>query len=233
MDDERIGDGEDMTDNQPDDQPDCQLERAIALLRTHVPVDASAFDARVLASVRVGVRQPVPALMSGTGGIGSEPATAAFRSSLRSSLRSSFRKNSFRTVSWIAAAALAAGIAVAVVIHGSREIRPSAPAVAADAATLNTTTRATQLVRFRFIGADAARVAVAGSFNGWSTSTTPLRRIGDSTWVADVALTAGRHVYQFVINNHRWVPDPTAPRDPAGDFGAANSVVTVVVQGRS
>lgn len=220
MDDERIGGGDDMTDSQPNDQLGRQLEQVVALLQTHVPVDASAFDARVLASVR----QHVPARMSGTGGIGSEPTKAA--------LRSSFRTNSFRTSSWIAAA-LAAGIAVAAVIHGSREVQPPAPTLATRPAVLNATPRATQLVRFRFTGADAARVAVAGSFNGWSTSTTPLHRIGDSTWVADVALTAGRHVYQFVINDLRWVPDPTAPRDPGDDFGAANSVVTVAVRGRS
>lgn len=220
MDDERmIGGGEAMPDNQPDDQhrdqPDRQLERAVALLRTYVPVDASAFDARVLTSVR----QYVPARTSGARVIGSGSNAAS-------------RASSLRTSSWIAAA-LAAGIAVAAVVHGSWEVQPSAPTLGTRPAALNATSRATQLVQFRFTGADAARVAVAGSFNGWSTSTTPLHRIGDSTWVADVALTAGRHVYQFVINDRRWVPDPTAPRDPAGDFGAANSVVTVVVRGRS
>lgn len=222
MDDERIGGGDDMTDN----QSDSQLERAIALLRTHVPVDASAFDARVMASIR----QHVPARTSAARGFGSRPTTASRTVSFRPV---SFRKSSSRTRAWMVAAALAAGITVAAVIHGSREVHSSAPALVIYPAAPNTITRATQLVRFRFTGADAARVAVAGSFNGWSTSTTPLRRIGDSTWVADVALTAGRHIYQFVINNHRWVPDPTAPRDPGGDFGATNSVVTVVVQGRS
>lgn len=123
------------------------------------------------------------------------------------------------------AAGLAATLLVAVTIRGrngnsSTEHRAVASRVGAPAV-------ATQ-VRFRLIHADAARVAVVGSFNAWSATATPLHRVGDSTWVADVTLPAGRYVYQFVIDEHARIPDPDAPLDPADDFGTRNSVVTVL-----
>ncbi|HSU95594.1 MAG TPA: isoamylase early set domain-containing protein, partial [Gemmatimonadaceae bacterium] len=86
-------------------------------------------------------------------------------------------------------------------------------------------------VRFTLVASGASAVAVAGSFNGWSTAATPLRRIDKNTWTADIPLGAGRYVYQFVIDGHRWVPDPKAPRDAGDDFGATNSVVTVAGSG--
>lgn len=229
MDDERIDSVNDLADS----RPDPHLEHAIALLRTAVPVDASAFDARVLAAVRRDldqeIWQEVPPLSPAV-----SPAAPP-----------RVRRIGFppRTFAWVAAAALAASVAVAVVLGRDWRLRGSTASSNARASTLSAATlsaatsstapRGTQLVRFRFTGAHAAKVAVAGSFNGWSTSTTPLRRVGDTTWVADVALGAGRHVYQFVIDDHRWVPDPEAPRDAGDDFGTSNSVVTVVLRNRS
>jgi len=90
---------------------------------------------------------------------------------------------------------------------------------------------AVSTVRFTLIASGASQVAVAGSFNGWNAAATPLRRIDKNTWAADIPLGAGRYVYQFVIDGHRWVPDPQAPRDAGDDFGATNSVVTVAGSG--
>jgi len=90
---------------------------------------------------------------------------------------------------------------------------------------------AVSTVRFTLVASGASQVAVAGTFNGWNTAATPLRRIDKNTWAADIPLGAGRYVYQFVIDGHRWVPDPQAPRDAGDDFGATNSVVTVAGSG--
>ncbi|MGI8548013.1 MAG: isoamylase early set domain-containing protein, partial [Gemmatimonadaceae bacterium] len=84
-----------------------------------------------------------------------------------------------------------------------------------------------QFVRFSLTGARATNVTVAGTFNGWNASATPLRQVDSVTWVADVPLKAGRYTYQFVLDNRKWVPDPHAPRDTGDDFGTSNSVVTV------
>jgi hypothetical protein len=86
-------------------------------------------------------------------------------------------------------------------------------------------------VLFTLVASGASRVAVAGSFNGWNTASTPLRRVGKDTWTAEIPLGAGRYVYQFVIDGTRWVPDPRAPRDAGDDFGGSNSVVTVATAG--
>lgn len=86
-------------------------------------------------------------------------------------------------------------------------------------------------IHFTFTAPHARQVTIAGSFNGWNTRTTPMRRVGDETWVADVPLGAGRYTYMFVVDGVRWLPDPSALRDAPDDFGAANSVVLVADKG--
>jgi len=123
----------------------------------------------------------------------------------------------------VAGVALAAVIAFVMIGGGVDRTAPAHPAKAVRSAV--------STVRFTLVAAGASQVAVAGSFNGWNATATPLRRIDKNTWAADIPLGAGRYVYQFVIDGHRWVPDPQAPRDPGDDFGATNSVVTVAGSG--
>jgi AMP-activated protein kinase-like protein len=124
----------------------------------------------------------------------------------------------------VAGVALAAVIAFMMIGSGANDtVRKQQPVSIAHSA-LST-------VRFTLVASGASQVAVAGSFNGWNAAATPLRRIDKNTWAADIPLGAGRYVYQFVIDGHRWVPDPQAPRDPGDDFGATNSVVTVAGSG--
>lgn len=137
--------------------------------------------------------------------------------------RSYRRAVAFSTV----AAALAAVVAF-VMIGRARMYRATAIARSVTVADAHASVRT---VHFTLVASGASRVAVAGSFNGWNTAVTPLRQIDKNTWAADIPLGAGRYVYQFVIDGHRWVPDPQAPRDPGDDFGATNSVVTVPVAG--
>jgi WD40 repeat protein len=71
----------------------------------------------------------------------------------------------------------------------------------------------------------AKSVALAGSFNGWSTTATPLIKRG-LTWVAMVKLAPGRHTYKFVVDG-LWLNDPGNPaREPDGT-GNVNSLVVV------
>ncbi len=117
----------------------------------------------------------------------------------------------------VAGVSLAAVIAFVMIGGGVNRTVPAHPAKVVHSAF--------STVRFTLVAAGASQVAVAGSFNGWNATATPLRRIDKITW------GAGRYVYQFVIDGHRWVPDPQAPRDPGDDFGATNSVVTVAGSG--
>ena len=79
---------------------------------------------------------------------------------------------------------------------------------------------------FRLNGFGGAKsVAVAGSFNGWSTSQTLLERRG-GRWVKTVKLAPGRYAYKFVVDG-LWLIDPGNPaREPDGG-GNVNSVVVV------
>ncbi len=124
-----------------------------------------------------------------------------------------------------ATAALAAALTLVVMRHEGSSAAGSARAAHIPVAP------AAHTVRFTLVASGASHVSVAGSFNGWNTASTPLRRVGSNTWAADIPLGAGRYVYQFVIDGKRWVPDPRAPRDAGDDFGATNSVVTVAASG--
>jgi 1,4-alpha-glucan branching enzyme len=74
----------------------------------------------------------------------------------------------------------------------------------------------------------AARVALVGDFNGWSQTATPLEPgTVAGTWSVTLPLSAGRHVYAFVVDGTKWMPDPRAQRTEDLDFGRANSVLIV------
>ncbi|HOW19537.1 MAG TPA: alpha amylase N-terminal ig-like domain-containing protein, partial [Phycisphaerae bacterium] len=53
-------------------------------------------------------------------------------------------------------------------------------------------------------------VAIAGSFNGWSPSATPMTETGDGEFCAALRLPEGLHHYKFVVNGLLWREDPKA-----------------------
>ena len=82
-------------------------------------------------------------------------------------------------------------------------------------------------VRFVLVAPDAHGVSLAGTFNQWDPTATPLVRSGPSgVWTATLSLPAGQHQYAFVVDGQRWVPDPAAPAIDDG-FGRRNSVLTL------
>jgi len=83
-------------------------------------------------------------------------------------------------------------------------------------------------VQFTLRDVRAARVALVGDFNGWSQTATllePGTKAG--TWSVTVPLSAGRHVYAFVVDGQAWMTDPRSPKARDLDFGRANSVLIV------
>jgi hypothetical protein len=118
---------------------------------------------------------------------------------------------------WIAGAAVAAGVMLAVALPDRQRPAPE-PAVAAS------DVRPVKL----HLAAPASRVAVVGDFNNWDPAATPLRPAGDGgTWVVELRLKPGRYHYTFLIDGRRWERDPSEPRAPESDFGAPVSVLTV------
>ena len=82
-------------------------------------------------------------------------------------------------------------------------------------------------VRFVFVAPYASRVSLVGDFNAWNPSSLPMHRSTDGrAWMLDVPLTAGRHVYAFIVDGDL-APDPAAPRAGDDDFGMPSSVVLV------
>jgi hypothetical protein len=87
------------------------------------------------------------------------------------------------------------------------------------------------VTRFVFVAPDAKQVALVGDFNDWKQNATPLVRVAQGgrggVWTVELPLAAGRYSYAFLIDGHRWTPDPAAPRAVGDDFGRPSSVVTV------
>src|SRR5262245_24118130 len=80
--------------------------------------------------------------------------------------------------------------------------------------------------RLMRIDPDAHEVFVAGSFNNWNPSTTPLTNIGRGRWVKELSLAPGRYEYQFVVDG-RWMPDRQAEELTFNELGELNSVLLI------
>ena len=79
----------------------------------------------------------------------------------------------------------------------------------------------------------AQAVFVAGSFNEWSTTGTPLRREANGHWAVRLALPPGHHEFKFLVDG-RWCCDPGCDGPHTGcpgcvgnPFGTMNRVVEV------
>jgi len=85
------------------------------------------------------------------------------------------------------------------------------------------------LVKFVFVAPQAQNVSLVGDFNEWDLAKTPMIRSGESgLWTVVLPLSAGRHLYAFVVDGSSWVQDQSAPIAPDDGFGHANSVKLVV-----
>ncbi|MDB4878400.1 MAG: glycoside hydrolase family 13 domain protein [Gemmatimonadetes bacterium] len=83
------------------------------------------------------------------------------------------------------------------------------------------------VVKFVFVAPQAGKVSVVGDFNGWDSTKTPLVRAPNgAVWTVELPLSAGRHLYSFVVDGS-WSADPSAPLAPDDGFGHANSVKLV------
>ena len=84
------------------------------------------------------------------------------------------------------------------------------------------------LVRFHFRPAQPAKaVFLAGTFNGWNTTATPMADPdGDGEWMALVKLGRGRHLYKFVADG-KWFADPANPQKEPDGQGGDNSVLVL------
>jgi hypothetical protein len=81
-------------------------------------------------------------------------------------------------------------------------------------------------VDFVYWNRDAKKVFLAGSFNGWNTTSTPMQRTEKGEWHAHLTLKPGRHQYKFIADGH-WTQDPANSESAPDLFGGKNSVIVV------
>lgn len=75
-------------------------------------------------------------------------------------------------------------------------------------------------------------VFLAGSFNGWSPSSWPMKGDADArTWRYAAKLSPGRHYYKFVLDGSTWITDPKAVRNEDDGNGNTNSVLDLLPNG--
>ena len=95
----------------------------------------------------------------------------------------------------------------------------------------------TRVATFQCNAPGAGPVFVAGDFNRWSTTATPLQRSADGNggFAASIALPPGRYEYKFLVDG-MWCCKPGcydhAPGSPCSDcapnpFGTMNRVIDV------
>ena len=70
-------------------------------------------------------------------------------------------------------------------------------------------------------------VAVVGDFNDWSHTAHMLVREDGNRWSGVVPLSAGEHVFMFVVNGKQWVVPPVADDYVDDGFGNKNGVLVV------
>ncbi len=73
---------------------------------------------------------------------------------------------------------------------------------------------------------DAQDVGIAGSFNDWHPSVTPMIRLDNGKWAKELVLPPGSYEYRFVVDGE-WVDDPAATELIPNSFGTANAVLVV------
>ena len=84
--------------------------------------------------------------------------------------------------------------------------------------------------RFELKGHESAQsVTVAGSFNGWNSSSDPLQRLGDA-WVLERPFQPGRYAYKFVIDGN-WMTDPANSTIEREASGNKNSILEIIDPG--
>lgn len=146
-----------------------------------------------------------------------------------------------RSLQWNLASAAAVACVAALIIGGvwrvvttrqtsSGQQHASASATEAPATPMTGATGASSartLVRLVVLQPGARTVQVAGDFNGWNPSRTPLERASSGAWTVTLPLKPGRYEYQFVVDGRQWIADPFAAEQNDDGFGSRNAVIEV------
>jgi 1,4-alpha-glucan branching enzyme len=81
-------------------------------------------------------------------------------------------------------------------------------------------------VRFALAQHEAESVYLAGTFNEWHPTATPMRNGVGEFWSVELELPAGVYEYRFLVNGD-WVDDPQAAETADNPFGGRNAVLRI------
>ena len=81
-------------------------------------------------------------------------------------------------------------------------------------------------VTFNFNDPGARTVSIAGTFNEWHASATPMVPLGNGVWTKALELKPGVYEYLFVVDGN-WIADPGSAVTVSNPFGGINCCVTV------
>ena len=85
-------------------------------------------------------------------------------------------------------------------------------------------------VQFVYFSPTSKSVYLAGDFNNWDKTATPLVKKNEM-WKITIPLTLGVHRYKFIVDN-KWVEDPLNPAKVPDGYGGFNSVITLKENGK-
>ena len=75
---------------------------------------------------------------------------------------------------------------------------------------------------------EAQNVSLAGDFNGWNTTLHPLIKDTTGLWLCNFKTPGpGRYEYKFVVDDKRWIEDPSNGMRVSDGFGGLNSVLVI------
>ena len=80
--------------------------------------------------------------------------------------------------------------------------------------------------RLEFFDPEARQVFVAGSFNDWSPTATPMTSEGGGCWCKDLTLPPGRYEYRIVADG-QWIDDPKAKEFISNPHGGRNAMLVI------
>ncbi len=72
----------------------------------------------------------------------------------------------------------------------------------------------------------ARKVLIAGDFNDWSPTSTPMQPAGRGQWRMALPLGPGRYRYRLVVDG-KWVTDPHNQYVETNEFGELNNIIEV------
>ena len=81
-------------------------------------------------------------------------------------------------------------------------------------------------IRIEFHDDQAQAIFIAGTFNEWSATATPMFTMGEGRWVKTLSLPPGRYEDCLVVEGE-WRSDPAAAEHTPNVYGGLNSVLEV------